>query len=641
MLIFFIYMVSQLVINNERNEIAVLKSRGAGGGQIFNIYLAEGLILGTAALIIGPLAGFIICSFLGSSNGFMEFVQRVALPVNLSITSYLFALTGFSIFLVTMLLPVLFFSRASIVEHKQKKSRKKKKVFWKRYFIDLILIAISVYGLYSYNTRQEVLLITGVEGSSLPVDPMLFGISVLFILGMGMLFLRVFPLLVNVLFVLGKKKWNPSAYAAFIQVSRSGGIQQFLMLFLILSFAIGIFNSTAARTINRNAEDKIHYRIGADIVIKPHWDFESNSTSGSMPGPNGEIVEEISTGSPPKYIEPNFNQYLELDGVETATKVFRQSKVYIKLPDGNFDYAELLGIIPNEFAKTAWFRDDLLPYHWYNYLNLLSQSPRAILLSTSMKDKYDLKTGDSVLISWKDQSSIEGIIYAFIDYWPSINPIGNSAGLAGKSGSHFLVANLAFIHAKMALEPYEIWITKKPGTISAEIFNAIEENSIDVIKITDAKQEIITAKNDPMLQGINGVLTLGFLVSIIIALIGFIIYWILSLKSRVLQFGIIRAMGMEKNKVTRMLVWEHLLTSGTAIIMGIIIGRIAGSLFVPLIQLVYASAEQVPPFKIVVLSKDFIQIYIIGLSLIFIGIIIFRMIISRLNVHQALKIGED
>ena len=643
MLIFFIYMVSQLVINNERNEMAVLKSRGAGGGQIFNIYLTEGLILGIAALIAGPLCGFIICSLLGSANGFMEFVQRVALPVRLSLKAYIFALMGFAIFLITMLLPVMFFSRSSIVEHKQKKVRKKKKIFWKRFFLDVILIGISAYGLYSYKTRQEVLLITGAEGSNLPVDPMLFGISVLFILGSGMLFLRIFPFLVNILFRLGRKIWKPSTYAAFIQVGRSEGVQQFLMIFLILSFAIGIFNSTAARTINRNTEDKIEYRVGADIVIKPYWKDLNEPESLDGPGlPDGMAeAPTASFSSGPQYVEPSFDEYLKLEGVETATKVFRQTRASIKLPGSKSGSAELMGIIPNEFAEAAWFRRDLLPYHWFNYLNLLAHSPRAILVSTSMQEAYDLNLGDSVMISWKSQSSIEGIIYAFIDYWPSINPREKTANRPGGAGHQFIVANLSFIHAKMAIEPYEVWVTKKPDAASAEIFSAIEESSIEVLSITDAQQEIIAAKNDPMLQGINGVLTLGFLVSIVIAIAGFVIYWILSLKSRVLQFGIIRAMGMEKKYVTRMLVWEHIMTSGTAIVLGIIIGRIAGYLFIPLIQLVYASAEQVPPFRIVNLPKDFLQIYIIGFLMIIVGIMLFRVIISRLNVHQALKIGED
>ena len=173
------------------------------------------------------------------------------------------------------------------------------------------------------------------------------------------------------------------------------------------------------------------------------------------------------------------------------------------------------------------------------------------------------------------------------------------------------------------------------------IFDDIQEREIRISKMSDANQEIIKQKNDPLLQGTNGVLTLGFLVSMAISLAGFVIYWVLSLRSRVLQFGIIRAMGMSKGKVSWMLVWEHLLISGLAILMGILIGRVSAGLFVPLIQLVYASSEQVPPFRIVIQPQDLLQIYIMGLAMIVIGIALFRVIISRLNVHQALKLGEE
>jgi putative ABC transport system permease protein len=641
MLVFFIYMVSQLVINNERNEMAVLKSRGASGTQVFNIYLTEGLILGGAAFIVGPLAGFIICMFLGSSNGFMEFVQRVALPVRLSVRAYVYALAGLALFLITMLLPVLVYSRSSIVEHKRQKIRSKKSVFWKRYFLDIILLGISGYGLYSYNTRQQVLEITGIEGSTLPVDPMLFGISVIFILGAGMLSLRLFPYLVNMLFTLGKRLWRPSTYAAFIHVGRSGGIQQFLMIFLILSLSIGVFNSTSARTINRNTEEKIRYAIGADVVVEPLWE-DLNALDSGMGDPFGAPSSSFSSSqASPMYVEPPFEEYLKLDGVETATKVLREERASVRMPGGKSTSAELMAVLPLEFSQVAWFRRDLLPYHWFNYLNLLAASPRSMLVSTSLRDEFDLKQGDSILITWSGQSSLEGIIYEFIDFWPAINPKGNRTGTSGRYGNRFVVANLSFIQAKMALEPYEVWIKKERGATSALVYNAIDESGIDVTDVIDANQEIIKQKNDPMLQGTNGVLTLGFLVSMVIAITGFVIYWILSLKARVLQFGIIRAMGLEKRKVSWMLVWEHLLISGTAIVLGIVIGRVASALFVPLIQLVYASSEQVPPFRIVIQPRDYLQIYMIGLFMIGIGIVLFRVIISRLNVHQALKLGEE
>jgi putative ABC transport system permease protein len=84
MLAFFIYMVSQLIIENDANEIAVLKSRGSSSRQVFLLYLIESVILASVAMVAGPPLGLFICRVLGSSNGFLEFVQRTALPLFLS-----------------------------------------------------------------------------------------------------------------------------------------------------------------------------------------------------------------------------------------------------------------------------------------------------------------------------------------------------------------------------------------------------------------------------------------------------------------------------------------------------------------------------------------------------------------------------
>ena len=57
MLGFYLFMVSRLIIEQEQNEIAVLKSRGASSSQVFFGYLVEGLVLGLIALLIGPPLG--------------------------------------------------------------------------------------------------------------------------------------------------------------------------------------------------------------------------------------------------------------------------------------------------------------------------------------------------------------------------------------------------------------------------------------------------------------------------------------------------------------------------------------------------------------------------------------------------------
>ena len=92
MLIFYLFMVSQLNIESERNEIAMLKSRGASSWQIIRIYAYETLILGAGAAIIGPFVGLGLCGILGVSNGFLEFVNRPSLNAKLSLAAFAYAI---------------------------------------------------------------------------------------------------------------------------------------------------------------------------------------------------------------------------------------------------------------------------------------------------------------------------------------------------------------------------------------------------------------------------------------------------------------------------------------------------------------------------------------------------------------------
>lgn len=645
MLGFYLFMVSRLIIEQEQNEIAVMKSRGAGSHQVFLGYLVESLILGGIALIAGPPLGLLICKFLGAANGFMEFVQRTALPLTLNLRAYMYSLAAVALAIITMLIPAFISSRTTIVEYKRKKTRVTDKPLWQKYFLDVLLLAVSGYGLYSYNLRQQTLEVTGARGTELAIDPMLFLISTLFILGAGLVLLRIYPYLVRLLFVAGKKVWSPVMYASFVQVGRSGGQDRSLMLFIILTLSIGIFNANAARTLNNNIEEKIQYANGADLNVMALW--ESNEPAmgiggGGPPGMEAFGEEGLTMSKDPvQYREPPFIPFTELSGVEVATKVFRQKDILVQTPTRERvkGKIELLGVIPDEFGKTAWFRDDLLGTHWYNYLNLLSHGdPRAALITRDFKENHEIEKGDSLWISWGDQGYLEVVVYEFIDYWPTFNP---NQGEKGKQPNSLVVAQLDYIQANNALEPYEVWLKKAPGVTSQELYQEIEDKNIRIESMTDASQEIIKAKNDPMLQGTNGALTLGFIVTMSISTIGFLIYWILSIRQRTLQFGIFRAMGLSVKKLMGLLAWEQLLISGTAILLGVLIGGLTSDLFVPLLQMVYSVADQVPPFRVTASRQDYIKIYTVVATMLVVGIGILSAIISKIKIHQAIKLGED
>jgi putative ABC transport system permease protein len=142
-------------------------------------------------------------------------------------------------------------------------------------------------------------------------------------------------------------------------------------------------------------------------------------------------------------------------------------------------------------------------------------------------------------------------------------------------------------------------------------------------------------------QGTNGILTIGFIIVLVLCCAGFLIYWILSIQSRTLQFGIYRAMGMSQGEVLSMLINEQFFISGISIAAGVLVGLVSSKLFVPLIQIAYSASDKVIPLEIISSTSDFIRLgSVIGIMLV-ICMVILGMLISKIRISQALKLGED
>lgn len=368
MLAFYLFMVSQLNVEQEKNEIAVFKSRGASSAQIFAIYAMEAGVLGLATFIIAPFIGLLLCNFLGVSNGFLEFVNRTGLAAKLSIDAFIYALIAIVIFFITTMLPIIPASKLSIVKYKQSKAKVVKMTLWEKLCIDIILIAGSLIWYYFTARSINRLFADGTYVSDGTINPLYFVFSTMFIMGAGLLFIRIYPYLLRLIYYIGKRFWTVPQYIAITSVARSqGGRERFLMLFLSVTFALGIFSANTARAINNSRSDRIYYNTGADVVIDAYWRLES--------------VDDDSS-----YVEIDMDDYQNLEGVDIATRVLRTDA---KATCGGVqsNSADLMAIEPGKFSQTAWFRSDLLPVHWWNYCSALVDYKAGVLASRSWEER--------------------------------------------------------------------------------------------------------------------------------------------------------------------------------------------------------------------------------------------------------------
>ncbi len=625
----FLFMIASQMYDMERNEISVLKSRGSSGGQIFRLYLYQSVFTTLVGSAVGLQLGKLFCRILGSARNFLEFNMNSDLYVVFTRETLYYAVAAGMVSILVMTVPALKHSRVTIVKLKQQKAAKKKPL-WEKCFVDVICLGVALYGYYSFSKNEELLAVNVLKGEAL--DPLLYLSSSLFIVGMGLLFLRLQPYLVKLLYLLGKPFWGPASYASFMENIKNGSKQQFIMLFMIMTVSLGMFHATVARTILQNAQDNVAYLRAADLIMKEVWEDNSAFASSGM--------TELEF----QYYEPDYSKYAGLEIAEDYTKVIFDEKAYLKGSKNTQQTITLMGIHTKEFGENTYVADDLLQKPYYQYLNELAVEPNGILVSRNFETKLGYKIGDSITFyNDRDLASTAKIV-EFFDYWPGYQPVItslNGDGSVSTTDNYYLVAHYYTLQKAWGTTPYEVWISLKKDAKAEDIAPWLDANNVHITKFVDKHAELEKAITDPLLQGTNGILTMGFIVTLILCAVGYLIYWIMAIRSREMIFGVLRASGMHKDEVFRMLMNEQIFCGLASILAGVGIGKLTSKMFVPMLQSAYAATNQVLPMRLITNQTDMVRLYVVVAGVMVVCLLVLIVIVFKMNVAKALKLGED
>jgi len=631
----FLFMISGQMYELERNEISVIKSRGSSGGQIFRLYLYQSIFLSALGTLLGVPLGIFFCQILGSARNFLEFGLRRDMIIRFDREVYMYLIAAAVVTILIMTLPAVKHSKITIVNLKQKKAAKSRS-WWEKFFIDFICFGIGLYGYYSFSRSNEQIVENVMAEQSL--DPLLYISSSLFIVGTGLLFIRLQPWLVKLLYFIGQRFWGPASYASFQESIKNGRKQQFIMLFLILTIALGTFHATVARTILQNAEENTLYMDGTDIVIKEKWRDNASLMDGD------DTVKF-------QYYEPDVGKYETLEAADSYTKVVNSR---VSNVGANKIMANMMAIHTKEFGEITWVNGKFLEDHYYNYLNALAVEPNGILVSRTFQTQQGYEIGQFMNYTYteisndgshKENYTLSGKIVGFIDYWPGFRPEGLKWDPRTKSMittyNYLVVCNYSYFVNKCGTQPYEIWMGLKEGFDSGDVADWVNENELTLEQYVDRPDDLEKTVTNPLLQGTNGVLTMGFIVMIILCAVGYLVYWVMSIRSREMMFGVLRAFGMHKRELFQMLMIEQLFSGVLTTIVGIVIGKVVSNMFTPMLQTAYAASDQILPMQLYTNPSDMVRLYSAIALVMVTCLIVLIVLVFKLNVAKALKLGEE
>ena len=631
----FIGLVAGLFVGQQRGEMAILRSRGASAVQVVGISLLQGVLLGAVALVGSIALAYWITNSIGKARSFLDFSASGGLRVSMTPQVLGYGLLGIAIILIIqVLIPTLSAAENTLVTYKQERARSFRTPWWQKYWLDIVVLIPAGYGLWQL-TEQSKKTLSGLKGIPDPLqNPLLLLVPALGIFSVALFTLRLVPRFMAFI------SWmlRPSKSVGFLMAARylerTPAFYRAPLVLLVLTLGLSAFTASLARTLDVQLDKQVHYQVGADMNL-----YEQGTTF------NEDSPNPVYTFDPVEY-------HLSISGVESATRVGRY-KFSAIVPTGNLQ-GIFLGIDRLTFPHAAYWQRDFAAQSLGALMNELAANPEGILVPESLLSKYKLKVGDKLRTAITTgvagesiplDATIVGSFKLFPTWYPENGPM-----IIGNLEELFLTAGADY--------PHEVWLgtsrTADPEIIAYAVrgYSIMLDQQADQSKLVQnglntivkewksAELNIRAEQQRPERQGLFGLLSVGFVASALLTVLGFLLYALFSFRRRFIEMGMLRAIGLSIRQMTSLLAAELAFLVLLGIGVGTVLGVFASRLFVPFLQIGASAQSQYPPFQIEIAWLSIAQIYVLFIILFLVALSALSALLVRMKVFQAIKLGE-
>jgi putative ABC transport system permease protein len=632
----FIGLVAGLFVNQQRSEMAILRSRGASMMQVVGMSLLQGIILGAIALAGGVGLGTLITHFIGKARSFLDFSATGGLRVSMTPQVLGYGLSGIGIILIIqVLIPTLSAAENTIVTYKQERARSFRAPWWQRYWLDVLLLIPAGYGLWQLTQQSQKAL----EGSKAIPDPLqnplLLLVPALGIFSVALFTLRLVPRFMELISRLLKPSKSVGMLMAARYLARTPALYSAPLVLLVLTLGLSAFTASLARTLDIQLDKQIHYQVGTDINL-----YELGTTF------NEDNPDPVYTFGP-------VEDHLSIPGVQSSTRVGRY-KFSGTAQTGPLQ-GTFLAIDRLTFPSAAYWQRDFAPEALGALMNQLAANPTGVLVPKSLLTRQKLKVGDTLRIGITtgvagQSIPMEAPIVGSFDLFPTWYP---------ESGT-MIVGNLEELFLRAGAEyPHEVWLRTlhdaDPEFIAYAVrgFSILLDQQADQSKLvqnglntivkdwSSAELNIGAQQRRPERQGLFGLLSAGFVSSALLTVLGFLLYALFSFRRRFIEMGMLRAIGLSIRQMTSLLAAELAFLVLLGIGVGTALGVFASRLFVPFLQIGASAQSQYPPFQIEIAWLSIAEIYVLFALLFIAALGTLSTLLVRMKIFQAIKLGES
>jgi putative ABC transport system permease protein len=593
-LLYFMLLTAAIVAQWQRKETSILVSRGMSRGGVMALTFFEQMLLFVIGYPLGILLGMGIGWVMGFSSSFLSFTVRDPLPVSLEGLSLNLTLLALGISLLARLAPTLQAGRSSIVTEEREWARPLRDPFWHRYYLDLLLIIPTWYA-YDQMVKQGSLagLITQNKTTDLYNDPLLILVPALFIVTACLVTMRLFALVMKLVDYLAGSIPGVAVYLTLRQFGRQSYDYVRPLLLVIVSLALGVYTLSMAVSLDQWLIDRMYYKVGTDLAISP-----------SPNVPDDSLVD----GS---WIPEPF-RFAEIPGVAAATRV---GDYYARFTSNGREVpGRVLAVDRLDFPSVAWFRSDFSDESLGGLMNRLAATEEGILISEEALEQSGLQIGDQVSaavdVSRSARVSMPFTIVGTYKYFPTVNEETNYTTV---------IANLEYLSSMYGLTvDHNMWMKVQPGADTKQILKDMTAATSVVPLDPQDAQALIAAEQAKMERvGIFGTLSVGFMATSIMAILGLLIFSYASLQERLYRYAILHAVGLPRRKIMLQVTIENSFLALFGATAGAFIGIYASMLFLPFFRYTGEKGVPLPPL-VPVIAGDQVKWMVLIFTLIII-----------------------
>jgi|GEM_PF-527599 len=573
---------AELFADAQRREISLLRTRGATPLQMTSIVALASVILAIGGAALGLVFGWLILWMSAGAQavaGITPFSAGFDWPTFAGSAGIALA-AGLVISFLAVFLPMLASLQNEITQERRSIRRKENLPFWKRAYLDVIMLAAAavVLAVTQLNGGFKP---TGNEGAALSLSFYIFLAPFFAWIGLTLLTLRLLesglvaaakPLAAVFRLLLGEMG-EVSGRSIARRSARISAAVTVIALTLSFGISLALFQQTYTQEKRLDSQ----YIVGSDIRFTP----------------------ALNT---PQL--PDFAASLQVPGVTGVTAVARDTQALVgseKNTIYGIDVASFRSVayLPDSFFVdgTAQKTLDAMRNLTTNYapgsarqvLDALAATPNGVIISVEQAEKYNIRIGDPVLLRLYNRNTrkyvdVQTVAVGLFIYFPT-----------SSQDSDFIL-NRDFMTASSGNPAMDYFLIKTGGApatvdrVSADLATAYKnvmpvriQNINTVVKV---EQSSLTAMN------LGGLGTMERFYTILVVSMGLVVFLMAMINERRREFGAMRALGANLKQLRSFILAEAITIGGLSLVIGTVIGIGLARLLVMLLGVVFTIPAQ-------------------------------------------------